>query len=158
MKKKNSGKIDITEIDLDKQKDKITDNPGLIQYPHHVGSALVKPEDKGKIRGRAMAAMHDQTTRQMRQIFEQMKTLANQAKDLKRRVEISESIYQAILNFEPVISHEYFLYRKEKGKDVVSMISPDEWGERNPFEAYLAKVKLLSDHTWEVLDSNEDEG
>ena len=48
-----------------------------------------------------MAAMHDQTTRQMGQIFEQMKTLANQAKDLKRRVEISESIYQAILNFEP---------------------------------------------------------
>ena len=29
-------------------KDKSADNPGLISFPHSIGSAVVKPEDKGK--------------------------------------------------------------------------------------------------------------
>jgi hypothetical protein len=28
--------------------DKITENPHSLEYPHHAGSALIKPEDKGK--------------------------------------------------------------------------------------------------------------
>ena len=53
--KKQSGtdqvnnKIDISQIDLEKEKEKITDLPGLIEYAHHAGSAIIKPEDKGRI-------------------------------------------------------------------------------------------------------------
>ena len=73
-----SNKVDVSKIDLEKEKEKITDLPGLIEYAHTVGGALIKPEDKGKIRGQAMSAMHDQTTRQFDQIFGQMKTLLDQ--------------------------------------------------------------------------------
>ena len=148
-----SKKVDLAQIDLEKDKDKITDIPGLIEYAHHAGSALVKPEDKGRIKGNAIAAMHDQTDRQFRQLYEQMQTLINQAKYLQTRVEVSERIYQAMVPFQPVIGKVYFLYRKNNGMDLLSMVSPDEWGAKLPYESFEAKVRLLSDHTWEVVSS-----
>ncbi len=152
---KNKNKIDISAIDLEKEKEKIADYPGLIQYAHSVGSAIVKPEDKGRIKGNAVAAMHDQTDRQFQQLFEQMQTLVQQAQYLKKRVEISERIYVASMGFQPVISKEYYLYQRNTGEDVLSMVGPDEWGRSFPFKEYIAKVKLLSDHTWEIIEATE---
>lgn len=132
--------------------DKVAENPGLLPYAHHSGSALVKPEDKGRIRGNAMTAMYDQTDRQMEQLRQQMETLVNQAKSLQQRMETSEVIYRADIPFQPVIHHVYYLYqRKKDGSHVLSMISPAEWGPRMPFD-HLATVRLLGDHTWEVLE------
>ena len=128
----------------------VAENPGLISFPHHVGSAVVKPEDKGKIRGRAMAAMKDQTEREMAQLYEQMQTLARQANDIKKRVEVSEKIYASEINFEPIIGHTYFLYEKNDGSHMLSMISPEEWGGDLPYKSCIAEVKLLSDHTWQL--------
>lgn len=148
-------KIDISAIDLEKEKEKIADYPGLIQYAHSVGSAIVKPEDKGRIKGNAIAAMHDQTDRQFQQLFEQMQTLVQQAQYLKKRVEISERIYVASMGFQPVIGKEYFLFQRKSGEDVLSMVSPEEWGRSFPFAAYIGRVKLLSDHTWEVIEATD---
>ena len=134
--------------------EKVAENPGIINFPHHIGSALVKPEDKGKIRGQAMMAMEDQTKREMTQIYEQIQVLVRQAKEIRKRVEVSEKIYLSQINFEPVINHIYYLYEKEDHTSVLSMISPKEWGKSFPFIKYLATVKLLSDHTWDVIDKN----
>lgn len=150
----NKNKVDISLIDLEKEKEKITDLPGLIEYAHHAGSAIIKPEDKGRIKGNAVAAMHDQTDRQFRQLYEQMQTLIEQAKYLKSRVEVSERIYQASVPFQPVIGKIYFLYKKKDGSDLLSMVSPDEWGKNFPYEAFEAEVRLLSDHTWEIVQTN----
>jgi len=147
--KKN--KIDLDQIDLDRLNDMSVENPGLVSFPHTVGSAVIKPEDKGKIKGLAVAAMKEQTTMQLRQLYDQMKVLAEQAKAIKSRVHVSERIYQSQINFEPVIGKEYFLYEKSSGKDVLSMISPEEWGKAFPYVKFVARVKLLSDHTWEVF-------
>lgn len=96
--------------------------------------------------------MKEQTERQMAQLYAQMKVLAQQANHIKERVNISEKIYQSEINFEPVIGHVYFLYKKSGDVHVLSMISPQEWGKEIPYQSYLATVKLLSDHTWEVID------
>lgn len=146
-------KIDFNEIDLEDLKDKSSDNPGLISFPHSIGSAVIKPEDKGKIKGRAMAAMKEQTEHQLHQLYEQMRTLVRQANGIKNRVKVSERIYQAMMNYEPIIGQIYHLYEKENEDDLLSMISPDEWGKDMPFKSFIASVRLLSDHTWEVLDS-----
>ncbi len=136
--------------------DKITENPNTLEYPHHAGSALVKPEDKGKIKGRALAAMEHQTDMQLDQIYEQMQLLAAQAKKLNLRKDVSELIYQAEMRFEPLINHIYHLYRKEDGNYLLSLIAPDQWGRSKRSFEFLATVRLLADHTWDVLEGKVD--
>jgi len=148
MSKQEKGDVFVNPID----KDKVTETPGLLPYAHTAGSALIRPEDKGRIRGNAMTAMYDQTDRQLEQLRQQMETLMKQAKSLGERVTVSEMIYQADIPFQPVIHHVYYLYqRKTDGKHVLSMVSPQEWGRKTPYN-YLATVRLLGDHTWEVTD------
>lgn len=153
----SDNKIDVSKIDLEKEREKITDFPGLIAFAHNVGSALIKPEDKGQIKGQAVAAMRDQTDRQFRQVFDQMQTLMTQAHELKNRVEVSERIYQSALNFSPVIHQVYHLYERKNGSDFLSMVAPEEWGRSAPYERHVATVRLLSDHTWEVIESNSED-
>ncbi len=148
-------KIDVNRIDLEKMKEKTTENPGLLPYAHQSGSAIIKPEDKGKITGKAVAAMHSQTEMQMSQIYQQMQLLADQAKSIQNRIAVSERIYQASIAFEPVINHRYFLYEKEDGSDFLSMISPEEWGRKKGFAGFIAEIKLLADHTWDIIRKQE---
>jgi hypothetical protein len=143
-------KIDVDKIDLEKERDKMAENPGLLPYAHTSGSALIKPEDKGKIKGRAMSAMYEQTNVQLKQLYDQMEVLARQAKGLKERVHMSERIYQAKMGFEPLIGKIYFLYENKRGEDVLSLISPEEFRGKLPFNRFMAEVAMLSDHTWEI--------
>lgn len=138
-------------------KDKITETPHLLPYAHTVGGAVIKPVDKGKVKGRAMAAMVQQTEMQMAQLYKQMELLANQAKELQARVNISAKIYESEIGFQPFVGHTYYLYRRKTGKFILSMVAPEEWGKTIPFEAFVAEVKLLADHTWEILRRNESE-
>lgn len=147
-------KVNIDQIDLEEMKEKVSETPNTLPYAHHSGSAIVKPEDKGKITGRAVAAMHSQTDMQMAQIYEQMQLLAEQAKQIQSRIQVSERIYQASISFEPLINHVYFLYQKDDGSDFLSMIAPEEWGRKKNFAAFVAEVRLLADHTWEILREN----
>jgi len=132
--------------------DKITENPGTLPYAHTIGGAAIKPTEEGAIKGKALSAMEEQTGSQMKQIYDQMKVLAEQAEKLKARKEMSQRIYQATINFQPVIGHIYYLYQRESEEHVLSLISPSEWGNDMPFAQYFAKVRLLADHTWEVQE------
>lgn len=149
-KQKNKGNF-VNPIDADK----ITENPHNLAYPHHAGSALVKPEDQGKIKSQGLNAMEHQTDMQLTQIYEQMQLLADQAKKLQDRKIISERIYLAEMRFEPLINHTYYLYEDESRKNILSLIAPNQWGKNGSKFNYLAHVKLLADHTWDVLDQSD---
>lgn len=136
-------------------KDKITNHPGLVPFAHHVGSALIRPEDMGKTKTRALKSMEQQTHLQMKQIFEQMEKLAEQAEKIRRRVEISHEIYDAKMGFEPIVSQVYHLYETDDGSKVLSMIAPEEWGKSIPYKDHVARVRMLGDHTWDILDSED---
>lgn len=145
--------IDVDNIDLDKLKEKTADLPGLLEYAHSVGGFSIAPTKQGVIKGQARNAMAEQTQMQLDQIFEQMQLLAKQARELKERVDISDQIYQASISFKPVIGSCYYLYEKKDGSKSLSLIAPEEWGKKMPFEKFISKVKLLADHTWKVIDS-----
>jgi len=135
-------------------KDKIAENPHLLPFAHTRGGVVIKPTDKGKAKGRAVSAMYEQTDMDLDQIRQQIELLATQAKAIQNRVNISERIYLAEMNFGPIIGKIYHLYRRENGGDVMSMIAPHEWGKKAPYQ-YVATIKLLADHTWEVMDTGE---
>ena len=136
-------------------KDKITENPHNLPYAHTIGSPVIIPLDEGKIKGKAMAAMYQQTQTQLDQLREQMQLIANQAQKLQDRVKISEKIYEAKIGFDPLIGHEYYLYIRKNGVYLLSMVSPEQWGKTIPFESFEGKVKLLADHTWDLLDKSD---
>jgi len=135
-------------------KDKITENPHSLEYGHHAGSALIKPEDQGKLKGRALEAMDHQTDMQLNQIYEQMQLLAEQAKKLNARKQVSEFIYQAEMRFEPFINHTYHLYQRDNKSYVLSLVGPTQWGKTKQYFEFIATVKLLADHTWDILAQN----
>ncbi|RFS14930.1 DUF2452 domain-containing protein [Emticicia sp. C21] len=136
---------------------KVAENPGLMEYAHTAGSAVIRPEDVGKVKGKAQLAMRQQTNEQLGKIYKQMELLAQQAKEIKNRIDISERIYDAAIGFEPIINHVYYLYEKKDGSDILSMVAPLEWGRSFPFNQFLARVFLLADHTWKVEFFQEDD-
>jgi hypothetical protein len=143
--------IDVDKIDMEGMKQRTTDIPSLLRYAHTVGGFTVVPSEEGQIRSNAVAAMEDQTQVQLDQIFEQMKLLAEQANKIKARADISYQIYNAKMNFKPLINKTYYLYAKNEQR-ILTMVSPEEWGEKIPYDKFIAEVKLLSDHTWKVID------
>jgi Protein of unknown function (DUF2452) len=129
---------------------KVAKNPGLMEYAHTAGGAVIRVEDMGKTKGKAQLAMRQQTNDQLLKIYQQMEVLAQQAKEVKERIDISERIYDAHMSFEPIINHTYYLYERMDGTDTLSMVAPTEWGRKFPFNRFLAMVFLLADHTWKV--------
>ena len=141
----------INPIDIDK----VAENPSLLPYPHHVGSSMVKPDDVGKLKSRALSAMYEQTDTQLRQIQKQVELMLIQANEIKNRIAISEKIYTAKISFEPFVGAIYHLYKKEDDY-LLMMISPDEWGRsKNNSLKFIDSVKLLSDHTWEIISTTK---
>jgi len=59
--------------------------------------------------------MAHQTDQQMELLRKQMELLAEQAKAIQRRREVSEWVYSAKMSFKPVINHVYHLYRRDDG-------------------------------------------
>jgi len=150
-KKKTPEKEKPSEIVNPIDVDKIAETPHNLPYAHNVGASIIKPIDRGRVKGQAVSAMYEQADSQLDQIREQVQLLAAQAKKIQKRVEVSELIYQSEINFKPLMGHTYHLYRKSDETHILSMVAPGEWGSRMPYD-FVATVKLLSDHTWEVQD------
>lgn len=153
--KKKPIPIDVSKIDLELMKIKVTDMPGLLEYAHTIGGFSIVPTNEGQIKSHARDAMKEQTEEQLNIIFEQMKLLAKQVKEIQKRVYISDLIYNAAIKFTPVIGKLYFLYEAEQSRRYLSLISPLEWGDKME-DKFIAEVRLNADHTWKVIDSNVD--
>ncbi len=123
--------------------------PGLMEYAHHVGSFSIEKLNQEEMKNSALQIMHQQTEIQLGQIYEQVELLAKQALKIKERSNISRRIYKAKISFQPVPGNTYFLYQKKNNDEIISLISPDEWGTEHS-DIFIAKIKLLADYTWMV--------
>jgi hypothetical protein len=120
----------------------------VMPYSASVSGAVVKANEEGIIRHKALNAMEEQTNMQLQQIRKQIELLALQAQEIQMRKELSMIIYNAKLSFSPVIGNIYYLYERQDGSHFVSMVSEKEWGGSGPFKRLVAAVRLLADHTW----------
>jgi len=123
----------------------------VLPYSASVAGALIKPNEEGMIKHKALTAMEEQTNMQLDQIRKQIELLALQAQEIQKRKELSLMIYDAKLSFKPNIGQTYYLYEKKDGDPMLSLVSPKEWGTAGPFKKFVAAVKLLADHTWMEL-------
>lgn len=120
----------------------------VLPYASAVGSVVIRPTEEGVIKHKALQAMEEQTNMQLDQIRQQIELLAKQAQEIRKRRELSMMIYQAKINFQPVIGQIYHLYEKHDNSCILSLIAPEEWGHSMPFKNFISSVKLLADHTW----------
>ena len=120
----------------------------VLPYSASVAGAVIRANEEGMIKHKALTAMEEQTNMQLNQIRQQIELLALQAQEIQMRKELSMIIYNAKLSFSPVIGSTYYLYEKHDGSHFVSIVSPKEWGGSGPFKKLTAAVKLLADHTW----------
>ncbi len=123
----------------------------VLPYSASVAGAVIKANEEGIIKHKALTAMEEQTNMQLQQIRKQIELLALQAQEIQKRKELSLMIYSAKLTFKPNIGQVYFLYEKKDGTHMLSLVSPKEWGGSGPFKKFVAGVKLLADHTWMEL-------
>lgn len=123
----------------------------VLPYSASVSGALVKPNEEGVIRHKALTAMEEQTNMQLEQIRKQIELLALQAQEIHKRKELSMLIYNAKISFKPEIGQVYYLYEKKDESHIISLISPKEWGAGMPYQRCVAAVQLLADHTWKEL-------
>jgi hypothetical protein len=123
----------------------------VLPYSASVSGAVIKANEEGMIKHKALLAMEEQTNMQLQQIRKQIELLALQAQEIQKRKELSLMIYDSRLSFKPNIGQTYYLYEKKDGSHILSLISPKEWGAGGPFKRFIAGVKLLADHTWMEL-------
>ena len=125
-------------------------NQNFAPVPMHVGSAPIKPIDKGKLQSTAYEAMRHHANQQISLLKKQAELIMEQVKEIEERVSISHQIYEAEFRFKPEVGNLYHLYEHE-GKRFLSLIGPNEWGKSKKYERFIASVRLMGDKTWEIL-------
>lgn len=124
---------------------------GLSEIPMHVGSALIRPEDRGKIRAVALESAENQARQQMAMLRRQAEALMEEARRIEERLLLSVQIFQADVNFTPVVGQIYHLYQRETGSKFLSLIAPTKWGSRANTLEHLGTFQYLADSTWEPV-------
>lgn len=89
-------------------------------------------------------------------IMELVAVLEKQAQQIKRRLDITDSVHAAEFQFQLVMGSCYWLVwdtRKQITRLVLT--GPTEWSTGKPEDyEYLTQVKYMGDHTWmEIHDS-----
>lgn len=83
-------------------------------------------------------------------IMELVAVLQKQADDIKRRLDVTDAVYNAVYQFQPVMGAAYWIvWHKRKQHTLLTQHGPDDWSSSAPEDyEYQFKVKYMGDHTW----------
>jgi hypothetical protein len=115
-----------------------------LPYPSNIGSPQIRAENitPWKTDGVGRVNKHAEA---------KFMELRREWEALMEELHWNEIIYNATFGFQPVIGHEYYLYKTEK-EYTLSIISPAEWGERRGLEP-VGTFRLRSDKIWEMVNN-----
>jgi hypothetical protein len=122
----------------------------LSPIPLSISSPVIKPEDRNKIKANAVEAMHHYANQEISMLKKQADLIMQQVREIESRLQISEQIYESDMRFQPVVNQVYHLYEKDDHY-TLSLVAPEEWGRSKTTRKYVATVKLLGDHSWDVI-------
>ena len=123
----------------------------LSPIPLTINSPAIKPEDRNKIKANAVEAMNHYAQQEISMLKQQADLIMKQVREIESRLEVSVHIYESDFRFNPVVGQVYHLYEKENHY-LLSLVGPNDWGKKGmPYTRHVAAVKLLGDHSWEVL-------
>lgn len=118
--------------------DSFVPNRSSKEYPTEIGSQKFSPDDIQLFKLEKTSKLKHHFTSKFSELQSQYKTLMDE-------IQLNERLYKAKHNFEPIPSKSYHLYIKDTGEEFLSIISPEEWG--NKFD-YIGTYEFLSDGRW----------
>lgn len=128
--KKSNGYID---------EDKVTETPSTLPYPHHVGSALIKPENTSGFVSRGINKVN-------REMVDRVQKLKEEYEKILEELKWNEIVYKSEINFEPLVGDVYYLYKGKNGNNFLSIIEPEDWDKE-----LVGIFKLNNELKWEKL-------
>lgn len=130
-------------------------NRNVTPYPTEIGSPKfdLVPVLEQKDIMRNVARLH--AKQEYDRIMEIVSVLQKQAESIKRRIDTTDLVHQAVYNFKPNHNTTYWLiFNTIKGYNILSSTGPNEWTTGRPAHyRYLFAVKWLGDHTWIETDN-----
>ena len=109
----------------------------------------------------SLTVMEHHANKQIDSLRKQATLLMEQVKEIQNRVDLAHLIARAKYNFKPVLMKEYYLYKELSAENyTLTLVSPEEWGDKCPYGECTARVRQLGDSTWEEVpneDKNKDE-
>lgn len=124
-----------------KKPDRVADSPMTTPYGTNVSApAFTLPDVQGYKQGQAAEASH--------RFHSRYEELESQMKDLMEQAQYNDRLLNANIAFKPIIGRVYYLYEQD-GKDFISMVSPEEFGESYmKSKTFIGAYKILSDNVW----------
>ncbi len=106
-------------------------------YPVSTLSPKIIPTDLSSFKSRGVSEVE----RELQQKLIEIRESYLQAID---HFNWNKLIYEADINFEPIIGQTYHLYTV-RGRRLLSMISPDQWSHK-----HIATIRLNIDRQWQL--------
>jgi len=132
-------------------------NRNVSPYPTDVGGPKfdLVPVAKHKDIMINVARLH--AKQEYDRIMELVAVLQKQAEQIKRRLEITDAVHDAVYQFQIYHGKIYWLcYDARKKCTRLVMHGPTEWNCGAPEEyEYICRVKWLGDHSWIEVDEND---
>lgn len=130
---------------MTKKPDRVADSPMTTPYGTDVAApAFTVPDVQGYKKAQAAEASH--------RFHQRYEELEQAMQELMTQAQYNDRLLNASMAFKPIIGQVYYLYSKD-GKDFISMVSPDEFGESYMREkTFVGAYKILADNAWIEVD------
>ena len=109
----------------------------FMPYPVSTLSPPIVPNDLSSFKSRGISEVQRDLQQKLRELREQYLRAID-------HFNWNKLVYEASIQFEPVVGQTYHLYAMSRG-NVLSMIAPHEWPMK-----HLATVRLNVDRQWQV--------
>ena len=106
-------------------------------YPVSTLSPKIVPTDLSSFKSRGISEVERELQQKLTEIRETYLAAID-------HFNWNKLIYEADINFEPIIGQTYHLY-EVRGRKLLSMISPEQWHHK-----HLATVRLNVDRQWKL--------
>lgn len=95
-----------------------------------------------------------QTGGKLKLLADQIRGLQEEARTLLEKTRRDQQLHRAECNFRKKPGRIYHLYKKKDQSLVFSMLSPVDWGARQPY-GFEGSFRLESDMSWTEMDDEE---
>ena len=114
-----------------------------MSYPVSTLSPKITPNDLSTFKSRGISEVERDLQQKLTEIREQYLAAID-------HFNWNKLVYEADINFEPIVGQTYHLY-EVRGRKLLSMIDPDQWSHK-----HLATVRLNVDRQWKLESASGD--